>query len=360
MATFRSNSYQGRQLRLEVTQNGGYANWTLYSEGGSVNYYTIYNLSIKINGTNVYSPGTVSASSQAFPAAKGSKGGSVWIGNGASSKTITVSFIGAVYYNRSTENGGSFTMGAYIHKPSLSALTISNISDKSAAISFTVTNNNGQAPTDSYIDIFSDSDLKNKVKTISSKSGTFTGLDPNRTYWARGNAANSAGRTYTATKSFTTTFINPGAPNNLKVTYDKSEPIPTANYTLSWSAASAGSTAVAGYRIKVLKNNEQVLSIDTENTDTAYTISAEELDFQVGDVLQFGIYAYSKDWNNGKHLTGDGAIASEVKSGTIVIVSDKYIYVSQNGSTFTKYKMYISIDGASFKEVKKEKFRIIQ
>ena len=70
MATFRSNSYDGRQLRLEVWQDGGYLKWTLYSEGGSSNYYTIYNLSISIAGTNVYSLGTVYWNTKKFPAAK--------------------------------------------------------------------------------------------------------------------------------------------------------------------------------------------------------------------------------------------------------------------------------------------------
>ena len=35
MATFYSNNYGGRQLRLEVWQDGGYLKWALYSEGNS-------------------------------------------------------------------------------------------------------------------------------------------------------------------------------------------------------------------------------------------------------------------------------------------------------------------------------------
>ena len=54
MASFYSNSHEGRQLRLDVWQDGGNCRWTLYSSGGSVDYYTVYNLYISINGTVVY------------------------------------------------------------------------------------------------------------------------------------------------------------------------------------------------------------------------------------------------------------------------------------------------------------------
>ena len=49
-----------------------------------------------------------------------------------------------------------------------------------------------------------------------------------------------------------------------------------------------------------------------------------------------------------------------VTSGTITIVSDKFIYISQNGGSFIKYKAYISVNGGGFKEIKKEKLKVIQ
>ena len=360
MATFRTNSYEGRQLRLKVWQNGGYLKWTLYSEGGSAKFYSVYNLSISIAGKNVYNPGTVGWDKQVFPAAKGSIGGSVWVGHSASYREYYVSFVGAVYYNRSTQNGGNVGMSATISKPSLSGLSISNVSDTSAKISFSVTNSNNGTVTDSYIDIFRDSGLTDKEAVISSASGTFTGLDPNRTYWARGNAANAAGRSYTSVSSFTTGFTNPGAPSNLKITYNKNEPTPTAEYTFSWDAGSAGSKPIAGYRFRLYKNNTEILMEDTESTATSKTINGADYNFAVGDVIKFGLYSYSKDWAGNKHLNGGGADSAQVVSGTITIVSDKYIYVSVNGGTFDKKKMYISVNGGSFIEVKKEKFKIIK
>lgn len=359
MATFYSNNYEGRQLRLEVWQDGEYLKWTLYSEGGIDKYYSIYNLSISIAGINVYSPGTVGWSSEVFPAAKGSTGGSVWVGHSASYREFYVSFVGAVFWDRTTQNGGNVGMGATISKPSLSGLSISSVSDSSAYISFNINSSNNGNVSDSYLDL-SLTNFGAVVKSIASRAGTFTGLEPNRTYYARGNAANEAGRAYTGVSSFTTGFTNPGAPSNLKIAYNKNEPIPTANYTFSWDAAAPGSKPVAGYRIRLFKNNDIVFMEDTESTATSKTINGADYNFAVGDVISFGLYSYSKDWAGKKHFNGGGDGPSQVYSGSITIVSDKYIYVSVNGGTFDKKKMYISVNGGSFIEVKKEKFKTIK
>ncbi len=359
MATFKSNSYGGRQLRLEIWQDGGNCKWALYSEGGSSDFYSIYNLSISIAGKKVYNPGTVRWDEKVFPAAKGSKSGSVWIGNGANAKTIYISFVGAVFYDRDTQNGGNFTMGQYIYKPSLSNISISSVDDTSAYVSFSVTNNNGQAPYSPYIDL-SLTNFGSVVKSSASRGATFTGLDANRTYYARGNDANDAGRSYTNVASFTTSYTNPGAPGKPILSYDQTEPIPKAKLTASWLAASAGSTAIAGYRIRLFKNGTEVTMIDTENTGISYTFdSFESYGFEPGDVAQVGIYSYSKDWAGNKHFNGGGSTSSQIYSNTLTIISDKFIYASVNGGAFDKYKMYISQDGGSFVEVKKEKFKVI-
>lgn len=359
MATFKSNNYGGRQLRLEVWQDGGNCKWALYSEGGSSDFYSIYNLSISIAGKKVYNPGTVRWDEKVFPAAKGSKSGSVWIGNGANAKTIYISFVGAVFYDRDTQNGGNFTMGQYIYKPSLSNISISDVDDTSAYVSFRVTNNNGQAPYSPYIDL-SLTNFGSAVKSSASRGATFTGLDANRTYYARGNDANDAGRSYTNVASFTTSYTNPGAPGKPILSYDQTEPIPKAKLTASWLAASAGSTAIAGYRIRLFKNGTEVMTIDTENTGISYTFdSFESYGFEPGDVAQVGIYSYSKDWAGNKHFNGGGSTSSQIYSNTLTIISDKFIYASVNGGAFDKYKMYISQDGGSFVEVKKEKFKVI-
>lgn len=359
MASFYSNNYKGRQLRLDVWQDGGNCRWALYSSGGSDKYYTVSNLYISINGTVVYNPGTVGYNTKTFPAAAGSISDAVWIGNGANAKTIYISFVGAVYYNRTTENGGDFTMSQYIYQPSLNNISISSVGDTSAYVSFSVANNNGQAPYSPYIEL-SLTNFGDVIKSSASRGVTFTGLDANRTYYARGNDANDAGRSYTNVASFTTSYINPGAPGKPVLSYDQTEPIPKAKLTASWLAASAGSTAIAGYRIRLYKNGTEVATIDTENTGVSYTFNSfESYGFEPGDVAQVGIYSYSKDWAGTKHFNGGGNSSSQVYSNTLTIISDKFIYASVNGRAFDKYKMYISQNGGSFVEVKKEKFKVI-
>ena len=287
-------------------------------------------------------------------------GKSVDLDPGASSCNISV---GTQGNNWDPWDPGYVTLTVYdlptCSKPSLSGLSISSVSDTSAYISFNINSANNGSVSDSYIDL-SLSNFGSVVKSISSRAGTFTGLDPNRTYYARGNAANEAGRSYTGVSSFTTGFTDPGAPSNLKIAYNKNEPIPTAAYTFSWDAGSAGSKPIAGYRFRLYKNNTEILMEDTESTATSKTINGADYNFAVGDVIKFGLYSYSKDWAGNKHFNGGGSGSAQVVSGTITIVSDKYIYVSVNGGTFDKKKMYVSINGGSFIEVKKEKFKTIK
>lgn len=339
-----SVSFEYRAYIYQSTSTWSTNTWALWIEG------TQYN----VKGTSQSSQNTKYYTSW--------RSKTITLAVGTSSTTIGVGVNGTVWSPTSAKGTVNLTLSGLptCSKPSLSALSISNISDTSAKVSFSVTNSNNGTVTDSYIDIFRDSGLTDKAAVISAASGTFTGLDPSRTYWVRGNAANAAGRSYTGTKSFTTGFTNPGAPSNLKITYNKNEPIPTAAYTFSWNAASAGSTAVAGYRFRLYKNNTEILMQDTESTATSKTINGADYNFAVGDVIKFGLYSYSKDYAGNKHFNGGGDSSAHVVSGTITIVSDKYIYVSVNGGTFDKKKMYISVNGGSFIEVKKEKFKTIK
>lgn len=108
-----STAYGGRKLTLSIKQTPNTANneskidWTLTSVGGNSNYYTIYSTSVKINGTEVYSNGEVGWTQKIFPAAKGSKSGSITVKhNNDGSKSINIYFTTAVYStaNRYTYN----------------------------------------------------------------------------------------------------------------------------------------------------------------------------------------------------------------------------------------------------------------
>lgn len=249
---------------------------------------------------------------------------------------------------------------AIVKVPTFNTPSVSSITDTSAYISFSTANANNQSPWDAYVDV-STSNFGTVVKSFSGWSGTVSGLDPNRTYYARGNAKNDAGRGYSAVKSFTTLFTSPGAPGAPVLSCDQTEPIPKAILKATWTSASAGSKPIAGYRVRLFKNDQEISRVDTDSTAVTYTFgSFEDLGFKVGDIAKVGIYSYSLDWNNTKHFNGGGSSDAQVfSSNTLTVISDKYIYASVNGSAFTKYKMYISQNGGEFVEVKKEKFKVV-
>ena len=86
MASVQTSSYDGRYLKLTVVEesysianNTSTVRWTLESIGGSVNYYTIFNWGVWVNGQQIYGTQTTNWNSYAFPAATGSPAPSLWI-----------------------------------------------------------------------------------------------------------------------------------------------------------------------------------------------------------------------------------------------------------------------------------------
>lgn len=338
--------FEYRAYMYQSTSTYSYNSWAVWTEG---NKYIVFN-----------------SNSGSYHTTQNTKYYGGWVGKSVSvatgTSTCTIS-VGTQGNNHNPNSPGYVSLTVYglptVSAPSLSNISVGAVGDKSVYASFSVTNNNYQAPYSPYIDV-STSNFGTAVATINAREGTLSGLDPNRTYYVRGNDANDAGRSYTNVASFTTTYTNPGAPGKPVLSYDQTEPIPKAKLTASWLAATAGSTAIAGYRIRLYKNGSEVAMIDTENTSVSYTFNSfESYGFEPGDVAQVGIYSYSKDWAGDKHFNGGGSSASQVLSNTLTIISDKYIYASVNGGAFDKYKMYISQNGGVFVEVKKEKFKVI-
>lgn len=115
-ATYNSNTYDGRKLRVYITQTKNIAdntstlNWTLYSEGGNDNFYSIYGVDLQINYISVYRVGNVEWNSQEFPAAVGSKSGSVTIKHNADGTCpkINIYFNTAVYSSEYKKDYGGF------------------------------------------------------------------------------------------------------------------------------------------------------------------------------------------------------------------------------------------------------------
>ena len=126
--TLKSSSYNGRYLELTCTQKQNIADntstisWTLKSTGGSTNYISIGPTTVKINKEQVYYKARVSYSSKTFPAAKGSKSGTITVKhNGDGSLSIPVSLTTAIYTASTSTKSGTWTLDKIPRAASISS-----------------------------------------------------------------------------------------------------------------------------------------------------------------------------------------------------------------------------------------------
>ena len=115
--SLRTNSYDGRYLRLNLSQTRNIANntstinWTLTSTGGSVNYYNVNGVEVWVNGSRRYGPVSRSWSSRTFPAAKGSTSGSVTVAHDSDgTKSISVVLKGRIYWDQVETFSGTWQL----------------------------------------------------------------------------------------------------------------------------------------------------------------------------------------------------------------------------------------------------------
>ena len=127
--------------------------------------------------------------------------GSFTLGGGSS---FSSSLTAHPYSDSYTSSGDkSWTLDNNVVTPSVS-VSIGSRTETTIAVSMSITNNGNAGIVDNFIDLFTDSGCTNKVGTISSTSGTFTGLTANKTYYARANASNGTYRGYSGVPSTST------------------------------------------------------------------------------------------------------------------------------------------------------------
>ena len=200
MATFKSNSYEGRYLQLDITESVNVAantstlTWTLQCLGGSVNYYSTAPTTVTINGTVVYSKGATSWDSKTFPAAKGSTSGTITVAHGSDGKkSITVGFSTRVYYSAAQEYGGSMTLTNIDRTAPTGTLANSSITATGVTV---------KATASTTCDRFDYSlDGGSTWTNFSTTSGTtaskaITGLTPNTTYSIKVRARKKTNQVY--------------------------------------------------------------------------------------------------------------------------------------------------------------------
>ena len=131
MANVKTNSYQGRYLKLTVIEenisiedNTSTLKWTLESIGGSSTYYSIYGCKVVVNGITVHNSGTTDWSTERFPAKKGSVSGTLEVIHNVdgASPDISFSLTGSVYNNSPKTYNGSLTLSTIPRASSIGVL----------------------------------------------------------------------------------------------------------------------------------------------------------------------------------------------------------------------------------------------
>lgn len=109
--TFTSKTYDGRRISLNIKQissienNQSVIKWSLTSEGGNAEYYSVFNTAFKINSDVIYRKSFTSLDARVFPAAKGSVSGEYIVPhNDDGTADINIYFTTAIYdeSNRTT------------------------------------------------------------------------------------------------------------------------------------------------------------------------------------------------------------------------------------------------------------------
>ena len=147
MASVQTSSYQGRYLKLTVTQTKGTSeqnystiNWTLESIGGSSTYYTIFNYGVWIDGTQRYDGSglkTKNWDTKKFPAAKGSTSGSFIKYHNADGSVGDISFTlyGSVHKSATKQYTGTLSMESIPRYAKVSTYT-SDLTETSVKVSW--------------------------------------------------------------------------------------------------------------------------------------------------------------------------------------------------------------------------------
>lgn len=248
----------------------------------------------------------------------------------ASGKTITGSYdfvtgdVGAGEYTGST----TLTIPVLVKTPTVTCSTTRGLN--SIGASLTVTNNGGASIQSQSIRLFSDSNCTNQVGSINGTSGTFTGLTPNTTYYARAQAYNGTFTGYSSVQTVSTynkatisnaPNINHG--NTLAVTYSN----PSSSSIQIGLYKTDGTTALASYR-------------NCSGTSYTFTFTDTELDniYRLyGNNNSIQVRVYLRTANNSSYL--------DYKTITITLKGNQKTMREKVNNTWKRGKAFIKVNG---------------
>lgn len=305
MATFTlysAKSYEGRKLRLYCTSSTNIANntstinWTLYSEGGSADYYSTGPTTVTINGTQVYYKGRVGYSSKTFPASKGSVSGSLTVThNSDGKKSISVLLATAIYTATVTTNSGTWTLD---NIPRYATITSApNFTDiQNPTIQY---NNQAGNNATSLQACIASSDAntiyasyRNISKTGTSYTFNLTDAERNALRQASANSKTLTVKFYVKTVISGNTFYQ-----NKAVTFTVVDANPT--FSVSYLDTNSTTTAITGNNQQIIQNRS-ILQINITNaTALKYaTLSSASINVN-GEVITQSISGSSLTFNIG-------------------------------------------------------------
>ena len=179
MASVQLAAYQGRTAKLTVvessysiTDNTSILTWTLEVLGGSSNYYNMYNLQAIVNGTTVYGPTTKEWSTKVFPAARGTKTGTVTIEHNPDGSHADVGFtLKGKVFNSGTETYNGTVSLTTIPRASSVSINSSNVTTNS---SYTITVTPAVENTFSHILKYSFGNTSGTIASLNTSSTSYS------------------------------------------------------------------------------------------------------------------------------------------------------------------------------------------
>lgn len=316
MASVQTSSYGGRYLKLTVVEestsipnNTSTVKWTLESIGGSANYYTIYNCSVVVNGQTVYNPGTVQWSSQTFPAAKGSKSGTITVNHKSDGSADPISFTlhGKVFNSGDEAVSGSLSLSTIPRYATITSFSVSKRNETSVIYNFTYTpacdhakysTDNGATwhdlPTSNIVSGLSPNttyNFKLQVKRTDSQLWTTSGTVAQTTYKAPSQSLKSKTET-----SITMNWSIDSTANHIWYSKDNGAnwvDVGNVNAT-SGSYTISGLSANTSYNIKTrVRRSASSTTYDTSassQTTYDYPYCTESPNFTIGNALTLKFY----------------------------------------------------------------------
>lgn len=269
MATFTSNTYDGRYLQLSISEsvnvagNSSTLNWTLTSAGGASNYYTIDATDVIINGTSVYSKARTNWEERVFPAAKGSVSGSITVPhNSDGTKTVTVVFTTRVYIFGPIDYGGTMTLTNIDRTAPTVSCSVSNVTANGFRISGT-----SSATADIWQYSINNGSTWTQFSTTAGTSAgiTLTSLSANTSYSVRVCARKKSNQVYGTSGAVTTTTLG-GAVLN------KCNTITADNATVTISLTATVYNAAYQNFITIKNGSTTYLSLDARTWTTGTAI----------------------------------------------------------------------------------------